>query len=193
MGTCVLQNHPAGRPLHIPLCLSTSPPTEAPLTFHLPRDSSAAPSDAELVAGGIRGKHTVTSAELSLRTVLAPAGSGSSPGVLAKPPCPAHPAGGGRELSLGEGVRVGIWGEWSPEASPTAGGGELNLSSAVMCCEQTNKTKQTLNPKSSVRVKVLTIFSQMPERVEKSVFSIVAFLICHIGVIMHNWVVERIK
>lgn len=84
-------------------------------------------------------------------------------------------------------------GEWSPEASPTEGGGELNLSSALRCCEQTNKTEQALHPKSSVRARVLSIFNQVPENVEKSVFSMVAFLICNIGVIMHNWVVERIK
>lgn len=40
---------------------------------------------------------------------------------------------------MDEGVRAGILGEWSPEASPTARGGELNLSSALMCCEQTKK------------------------------------------------------
>lgn len=82
--------HPAGSPLHIPLCLSTPPSTEAPLTFHLPGDSFAALSGAELVVGVIRGRRTVTAAELSLRTVLTPAGGvwvlswglGLSPGAV---------------------------------------------------------------------------------------------------------------
>lgn len=33
----------------------------------------------------------------------------------------------------------------------------------------------------------------MPEILEKSVFSIIGFLIYNMGVIMHNWVVKRIK